>query len=122
MFSESQQVIQDFWTLLEREKGDRGSSLFGEEEWQSLAELEQELAKLGDVSDGEIAKKIIDWCEKYPAIETSFNNENWPEVRINIGKKNQVIPQIPEGERPIITDNQALIMAGLQKELEKRKK
>ena len=92
MPTESEQVIQDFLTLLQREKDNTETSILTPTEWEALADLEQELNRIADDPES-LAEAILDWCDKYPNISESLNNEDWPAVRAGMKKEGQKVPQ-----------------------------
>lgn len=76
-FPHSAATILDFLTLLEIEQ--KTSNLFNAAIWQDLNQLN---LALNDISQpDEMADAILDWCEKYPAINQEFNQKNWPQFR-----------------------------------------
>ncbi|MGK7928033.1 MAG: hypothetical protein AB4290_22805 [Spirulina sp.] len=123
MLTESDRVIQDFLTLLEREKDnpDRAASPFTPEAWQDLVTLENSLAESADNSVA-IANTILDWCDKYPAIAASLNRDNWPKIRIQMAKKGKPIPPPLASERAGIIYNKALVIDLTKKAREESQK
>ena len=99
-FPHSAATILDFLTLLEIEQ--KTSNLFNAAIWQDLYQLN---LALNDISQpDEIADAILDWCEKYPAINQEFNQKNWPKVRCDMVDEDE--PEIkaapPSNEADII--------------------
>jgi len=79
-FPYSATTILDFLTLLEVEQ--KTSNLFNAAIWQDLNQLNLDL---NDISQpDEIADAILDWCEKYQAINEEFNQKDWSKIRGDI--------------------------------------
>lgn len=79
-FPHSATTILDFLTLLEVEQ--KTSNLFNAAIWQDLNQLNLDL---NDISQpDEIADAILDWCEKYPAINEEFNQKDWSKLRCDV--------------------------------------
>jgi len=72
-------TILDFLTLLEVEQ--KTSNLFNAAIWQDLNQLNLDL---NDISQpDEIVDAILDWCEKYPAINQKFNHSRlWHKLKL----------------------------------------
>jgi len=99
-FPHSAATILDFLTLLEIEQ--KTSNLFNAAIWQDLNQLN---LALNDISQlDEIADVILDWCDKYPAINQEFNQKNWSKYRYDMVDEDE--PEIkaapPSNEADII--------------------
>ncbi|MFP4009447.1 MAG: hypothetical protein ACLFV6_15810 [Spirulinaceae cyanobacterium] len=108
MATESEQIIQDFLTLLQREKDKTETSILTPTEWEALADLEQELNRIEDDPES-LAEAILDWCEKYPNISESLNNEDWAAVRAGMKKEGQKVPQTLASENISKITNKSIV-------------
>jgi len=79
-FSDAAKTILNFLTLLEIEQ--KNSNLFNAAIWQDLNQLNLDLNNLS--KPNKIAIAILDWCEKYPAINQKLKNTDWPKLRCDM--------------------------------------
>lgn len=105
-FPHSAATILDFLTLLEIEQ--KTSNLFNAAIWEDLNQLN---LALNDISQpDEMADAILDWCEKYPAINQEFNQKHWSKLRCDMFNEEE--PEIkaapPSNQADIIRNRDKL--------------
>lgn len=113
MATESEQTIQDFLTLLQREKDTAETSILTPTQWEALADLKQQFNSIDDDPES-LAEAILDWCEKYPNIVASLDGENWSEVRASMIKKGQKVPQTLASENVSKVANKSIVQEAIE--------
>ena len=108
-----QKFIEDFFTLLEREKDNPESTPSW---WQNLETLEENLRQTED-RPAQLAKTLADWCQGF---NITLDREELDLVRANMLKQGKVIPKPTAGEKPEIIYNQALIVETIQNAREEK--
>lgn len=110
-FSHGDTTIIDFLTLLEVEQ--KTSNLFNAAIWQDLNQLN---LNLNDISKpNKIGLAILDWCEKYPAINQKFKDTDWPKLRGDIvGEDEPEIQAAPPSNQADIIRNRDKIQKIIQ--------
>ncbi len=92
------QTLLDFVTLLRQARTTPNPELFGKNQ-EYLKELRESLATADD-DDYEIATLILEWQEKYPQIQTVFNQTNWVQVRCDMFEPGEEPPpKDPKADR-----------------------
>ena len=110
-FPHSAATILDFLTLLEVER--KTSNLFNAAIWQYLNQLN---LALNDISQpDEMADAILDWCEKYPAINQEFNQKDWSKLRCDmVGEDEPEIKAAPPSNQADLIRNRDKIQKIIQ--------
>lgn len=113
MPTESEQTIQDFLTLLQREKDNTETSILTPTQWEALADLEQQLNSIEDDPES-LAEAILDWCDQYPKIVESLDGEDWSEVRASMREKGQKVPQPLASENISKVANKSIVQEDIK--------
>ena len=117
--SKSLQTITTFLTYLEAAKRNPETP---PQFWTQLQNFLQELQPVED-SQPRLASFIKNWCSQH---EITLDDNAYPEIRANIIQKQQQsqpdnpnLAQLPEGDKPILTANKALITRQVEQTLDK---
>lgn len=113
MATESEQIVQDFLTLLQREKDNTETSILTPTQWEALADLEQQLNRIDDDLES-LAEAILNWCDQYRNISASFDGENWSAVRASMKEKGQKVPQPLASENISKVANKSLVIEAIK--------
>ncbi|MBD2314589.1 hypothetical protein H6G20_23245 [Desertifilum sp. FACHB-1129] len=78
MTTEAQKIVCRFIELLEEESQKTEPSIFPEESWTALPDLDRQVAQLTAEDVGTLADIILDWCENngYNTILTALQKES----------------------------------------------
>ena len=102
-----QKFIEDFFTVLERERSNTESTAPW---WQNLETLEENLRQTED-NLVQLAETIAEWCQLF---NITLDRAELDLVRANMLKQGKVIPKPTEGDKPGIIYNKALIVETIQ--------